>query len=274
MYKIGDFSRLCRVPVSALRYYADLGLLQPAHIDNFTGYRYYTIDQMPRLNRILALKDLGLSLEQIGDLLNESLSPDELRGMLRLKQAEIEQRLDDDRARLARVAARLHQIEEEGDMQTQEIVIKQIESQHVLSIREVIALPNDVGRLLGESISAMLAQGIEVAGPPAALFHDLEFKPADLDVEIVIPVAAPVKVELPLEGGRALKPVDLPALPQAACIIHTGDYADVEPTYAALSKWVGASGYRLAGPIREVYLTAPGDPAGTLTEIQYPVAKA
>jgi DNA-binding transcriptional MerR regulator len=273
MYKIGDFSRLSRVPVSALRYYADLGLLHPAQIDPATGYRYYTIDQMPRLNRILALKDLGLSLEQIRDLLNEALSPEQLRGMLRLKQAEIEQRLEDERARLARVAARLNQIDEEGHMPTHEIVLKQIEPQHVLSIREVIPVAGDVGRLLGECFGAIMAGRVEVIGPPTALFHDLEFKPADLDVEIAFPVAASVTAAIPLEGGRSLQAVALPALAQAACTIHTGDYDQMEPTYAALSQWVGTGGYRLAGPIREVYLTAPGDPAGTLTEIQYPVAR-
>ncbi|MBN8590435.1 MAG: MerR family transcriptional regulator [Anaerolineae bacterium] len=273
MYKIGDFSRLCRVPVSALRYYADLGILQPAHVDTFTGYRYYTIDQLPRLNRILALKDLGLSLEQIRDLLNDSLSPDELRGMLRLKQAEIAQRVEDEQARLARVAARLHQIEKEGQMPTQDIVLKQIESLHVLSLREVIPVPTDVGRILQESVMALMARQIEIIGPPATLFHDPEFKLTDMDVEVVLPVAASVRVDVPLSDGRQLKAIDLPAIPQAACIIHAGDYSEVEPSYAALSKWIGESGYKLAGPIREVYLTAPGDPAGILTEIQYPVAR-
>jgi DNA-binding transcriptional MerR regulator len=273
MYKIGDFSRLCRVPVSALRYYADLGLLQPARIDTFTGYRYYTLDQIPRLNRILALKDLGLTLEQIREVLNENLSPDELRGMLRLKQAEIEQQLEEDRARLARVASRLQQIDKEGQMPMQEIVLKQIESQHVLSLREVIPVPNEVGRLIGEGFSAIMANQVEVVGPPAAIFHDLEFKLQDMDVEVVFPVLASVKADLVLPDGRSLKAVDLTVIEQAACTIHTGDYSLVEPTYAALSQWVGASGYRLAGPIREVYLTAPGDPAGTLTEIQYPVVK-
>ncbi len=273
MYKIGDFSRLCRVPVSALRYYADLGILQPAHVDTFTGYRYYTIDQLPRLNRILALKDLGLSLEQIRDLLNDSLSPDELRGMLRLKQAEIAQRVEDEQARLARVAARLQQIEKEGQMPTQDIVLKQIDSLHVLSLREVIPIPTDVGRILQESVMALMARQIDIVGPPAALFHDPEFKLADMDVEVVLPVAASVRVDVPLGDGRHLKAIDLPAIPQAACIIHTGDYSEVEPSYAALSKWIGESGYKLAGPIREVYLTAPGDPAGILTEIQYPVAR-
>jgi DNA-binding transcriptional MerR regulator len=80
MFKIGDFSKLCRVPVSALRYYADIGLLEPAQVDSFTGYRYYSLDQLPRLNRILALKDLGLALEQIARLLDEDISSDEIRG--------------------------------------------------------------------------------------------------------------------------------------------------------------------------------------------------
>jgi DNA-binding transcriptional MerR regulator len=91
MFKISDFSRLCRLSVKALRYYDELGLLKPAQIDRFTGYRYYSIDQLPRLNRILALKDLGLSLEQIGGLLDSGLSPDQLRGMLKLKRAKLQQ---------------------------------------------------------------------------------------------------------------------------------------------------------------------------------------
>lgn len=274
MFKIGDFSRLCRVPVSALRYYADLGLLEPAHVDQFTGYRYYTMGQMPRLNRILALKDLGLSLDQIRTLMSGNLSTEELRGMLRLRQAEITQRLDEEKARLARVAARLQQIEQEGHMPTQEVVLKQIETQHVLSLREVIPVPSDVARLMTEGFGAIMANQVEIIGPPAALFHDLEFKPTDMDVEVVFPVAASVKADLALDRDRKLAVRDLPAIPHAACTLHAGDYALFEQTYAALSQWVGTSGYRLAGPIREVYLAAPTDPAGPVTEIQYPVERS
>ena len=100
MFKICDFSKICQVPVSALRYYADLGLLEPAHIDPFTGFRYYELDQLPRLNRIMALKDLGLSLEEIGRLLNEEVSVDEMRGMFRMQQAKIQQHVDDEGGRL------------------------------------------------------------------------------------------------------------------------------------------------------------------------------
>jgi len=98
--------------VKTLRYYDEIGLLKPAQVDRFTGYRYYSEDQLPRLNRILALKDLGLSLEQIGRLLDDDLPPAQLRGMLRLKQAEIQQCVEEEQARLARVEMRLRQIEQ------------------------------------------------------------------------------------------------------------------------------------------------------------------
>src|SRR5688572_27627844 len=128
MFKIGDFSRICRVPVSALRYYADIGLLHPAQIDSFTGFRYYSLDQLPRLNRILALKDLGLSLTQIQQILNEDLTASEIRGMLKLKEAELEQELEERQSTLARVKARLELIEHEQQvMNLQEIVLKSVE---------------------------------------------------------------------------------------------------------------------------------------------------
>ena len=99
MFKIGDFSRLSCVPVKTLRYYDELGLLRPAHVDRFTGYRYYAIDQLPRLNRILALKDLGFSLDQTIQLLNDELTPAQMREILRMKQAELHQRVRDEQAR-------------------------------------------------------------------------------------------------------------------------------------------------------------------------------
>src|SRR5512137_2728388 len=103
MFKIGDFSRLCRVPVSALRYYADLGLLEPAAVDPASGYRFYAAAQLTRVNRIVALKDLGLTLEEIRTVLDQGLGGDELRGMLRLKRAEAGRRLAEEQERLARV---------------------------------------------------------------------------------------------------------------------------------------------------------------------------
>lgn len=112
MLRIGEFSRLSQVPVRTLRYYDEIELLKPAKVDCFTGYRYYSVDQLPRLNRILTLKDMGLSLNQIARFLEDDLSPTEIRAMLRLKRAQIQQHLEEEQERLARVEAQMRQIEE------------------------------------------------------------------------------------------------------------------------------------------------------------------
>jgi DNA-binding transcriptional MerR regulator len=111
MIRIGDFSKLSMVSIKTLRYYDEMGLLKPIGIDRETGYRYYTVDQLPRLNRILALKDLGFSLQQIGQVLNEGVSSEQLRGMLRLKRAELQQQIADEQERIVRIEARLQMID-------------------------------------------------------------------------------------------------------------------------------------------------------------------
>ncbi len=85
MIRIGDFSKLSQVSVKTLRYYDETGLLKPVQADRFTGYRMYEYSQLLRLQRILALKDLGFSLDEIGQLLSENVTPEQMRGMLRLR---------------------------------------------------------------------------------------------------------------------------------------------------------------------------------------------
>ena len=92
MLKIGEFSQLAQVSVKALRHYDDLGLLKPDWIDRFTGYRYYTLQQLPRIHRILTLRELGFPLAQIERLLQTDLSPDELQRLMQMRQAELRER--------------------------------------------------------------------------------------------------------------------------------------------------------------------------------------
>ena len=86
MFTVGEFSRLAQVSKRMLRYYDEIGLLRPIHTDKLTGYRYYSAEQLPDLNRILALKDLGLTLEQVQRILRDNVSTDEIQGMLLLKK--------------------------------------------------------------------------------------------------------------------------------------------------------------------------------------------
>lgn len=274
MFKIGDFSKICQVPVSALRYYADLGLLKPAHVDPFTGFRYYELGQLPRLNRILALKEMGLSLEEIKRLLDDGVTADEMRGMFRLQEAKIQQHIEDELARLARVAARLRQIEREGKMPQQEVIVKSVDLQHVIAVREIISTPVVVGALINDGFAVLGQRGIQPLSAPGAIYHDEEFKLTDMDVEVVIPVASSVTGDLALLNGRTFAVRDLPPIPLAASVVHVGSYDGLTDTYQALGKWIDANGYRINGPSREIYLRPAGEHEDPVVEIQWPIEKA
>src|ERR1051325_5235352 len=126
MIKIGDFARLSQVSVVTLRYYDEMDLLKPIRVDDFTGYRYYSAGQLPRLSRILALKDLGFSLDQIKLMVADGLSSEQLRSMLTLQRAEVEKHLAEERERLIRIEARLRQIELEDRMPNYDVVLKTV----------------------------------------------------------------------------------------------------------------------------------------------------
>jgi DNA-binding transcriptional MerR regulator len=272
MIKIGDFSQLSQVPVKTLRYYDEIDLLKPARIDPFTGYRYYALDQLPRLYRILALKDLGLSLEQIAQLLTDHLSPESIRGMFTLKRAELRQHIQQEQERLARVEARIRQIELEGNMSGIDVVIKHIETQRVLSFREVVPDGAGISRMFGEVFGAVMRAGVRIIAPPLTIYHSHD---AGFDTEIAIPVENTVTSELPIDGTRKLTIQTLPAA-TVASTFHRGAYETIGDTYAALSRWVMEHSYDFVGPVREIYLTSPGEtpnPADYLTEIQFPVEK-
>ncbi len=270
MLKIGQFSRFSQVTVKTLRYYDKIGLLKPVEVDHFTGYRYYSANQFPRLHRILALKDLGLSLEQIGQLLDDELSADQIRGILRMKQVEIRQQVEEEQARLARVEQRLKLIEQENIMSTQEVIVKTVPAQAVTSVRDNVSIEG-LPQLFGELFGYLGQRGLGPSGPPFAIYYDEEFHGGPIDVEI----AAPVAVQVPT--SERIKTRELAAIGQAACIIHEGEYEDMRGTYNQLLQWIEANGYHITGPFREVYMQGPEsgrDPSTYVTEIQFPVAKA
>jgi len=272
MLKIGDFSRLSRVTVKALRYYDEIGLLKPVKVDRFTGYRYYSAEQLPRLNRILGLKNLGLSLEEIAWLLADNLSPQRIQELMKIKQAEMRQRLDEEKGRLVEVEGLLKQIEQEGTMPAYDnVVLKKIDPQKIVSIRDVIPTYADVVRLWEEFAPYLEEHGASFAGPALAIYYDMEFREKDVDIEIAVPITG----DLPVT--ERIKVHELPGIEQAACVIHQGPYETINQSYTAMMAWAEANGYQISGPDREVYLTSPNeveDPQAYVTELQIPVAKA
>jgi DNA-binding transcriptional MerR regulator len=274
--KIGDFSRLAQVTIKTLRFYDEIGLFKPAVVDRFTGYRYYTLDQLPRLNRIVALKDVGFSLEQIADMLNSDLTADEVRGMLRLKRTELQQQIEDSQARLTRLDMRLRQIEMEDNMSDYEIIIKKIEAQQAVCIRQIVPHISDIHRLFDRVQMAIRDQNIRPNGPWMALYHHAGYRDHDLDIEIAVPVESSPGGSITLDNGQMLTVRTVPAIERALTALWRGSYQELGEVYTALSTYLHDHDYHYLGPAREVYLRGPGDTANSadyLTEIQYPVGE-
>jgi DNA-binding transcriptional MerR regulator len=270
MIRIGDFSKLSRVSVKALRYYDETGLLKPVEVDRFTGYRLYEYSQLSILNRILALKELGFSLEEIGRLLDDGLSVEQMRGMLKLRETEARQKVREEAERLRRVEAWLSQIEQENQMSKYDVVIKNVEAVKVASIRDVVPTPSDQGGLWGELEGYLAMQRVRPSGACFTLYHDDEFKERDWDLEVCEPITDDVT------ESRRVKVRTLPAA-TVACAIHNGPFVTLNEAYTAIGKWIDASGYRIVGACRELYLRpakngSQTDP-DTVTEIQFPVEK-
>jgi DNA-binding transcriptional MerR regulator len=279
MIRIGDFSKISLVSVKTLRYYDELGLLKPVEVDAFTGYRMYEFHQLERLHRILALKDLGFSLEEIGQLLSENVTPEQMRGMLKLRRAEARQKVQEEAERLDRVEARLRQMEEEEAMSTYEVVIERIEPQQVAALRSIVPTPPEQGvlwMLLGEYLGAQHAR---CSAPCLAVYYDEEYRERDWDIEVCQPLNGT------LQETDRIKVKTLPLVETMACAIHHGPFTKIGEAYTAIMKWVDANGYRVIGPAREVYLQpAQETPQGgdvavsqndpeTITEVQFPVQK-
>ena len=280
MFRIGDFSRLAQVTIRTLRLYDELGLLKPAQIDKFTEYRYYTIEQLPRLNRILAFKDLGFSLEQIADLLGGHLKEAQLQEMLRAKQAQIEGELAEARARLARVAARLRQIEQEGRPPRYDVVLKTAEPLWIASVRGIVPKVEMMGDLRAERLKALYAGLAEAQvtprEPELVIYHNPEYTDTDIDMETATVIN--VADARHLDSGSGVVARELPAATQVASVIHRGALWEVPQAIIALFTWIGANGFASAGAIRELHLRwrelelAEKDFEDVTLETQIPVA--
>ncbi|WP_067712846.1 MerR family transcriptional regulator [Nocardia yamanashiensis] len=269
MFTIGDFARHGRVSVRMLRHYDATGLLRPAHVDPATGYRYYTAAQLARLNRVIALKDLGFTLQQVQTILDEKVTTEELRAMLRLRRAELESAMTAAAARLTQVEARLRSIESEGQMPTDDVVLKSLPSIRIAELSGVAtgfdAIAPVIQPLYDELFQRLQAAGIAPAGLGVAYYEDAP------DGGVL--VHAGVEVSAPLCDEYGLRIHDLPPIEQAATILHRGAMEAVLPTLQTLGRWIDANGYRSAGYPREISLECPANHGEWVTELQEPLTK-
>ncbi|MEU7636358.1 MerR family transcriptional regulator [Streptomyces sp. NPDC039016] len=305
MFSIGDFARYGRVSARMLRHYDAIGLLRPARTDPVTGYRFYAAAQLARLNRVIALKDLGFSLQQVAAILDEQVDVAELRGMLRLRQAELAAAREAAEARLGQVEARLRTIESEGHMSADDVVLKRTEPVLLAELSGIAASygPEDIGPVITplyeELFRRLAAAGVTPTGPGLAYYEAApeDAGPEDGGAPDAVLVHAGVAIsqeELAKAvrrkgagpgsaasaslgapaAGLGFDAVTLPGLDLAATVVHRGPMSRIVPTAQHLAHWIDGNGYRSAGYARELYLECPDDKEEWVTEIQEPVVRA
>jgi DNA-binding transcriptional MerR regulator len=254
MFKIGEFSRLSRVSVRMLRHYDQLGLLTPSQTDPFTGYRYYSAEQLPRLNRIIALRELGFSLEQIASMLEDDLSTEQLLGMLKLKRAEVEQQMQMEQERLTRLEGRIRQMSEAPKQGAYDVIVRDIEPELVATYREVAADDDRIQQMF-DTLEIYVAQfeAARADKPPFTIYYDDDYRDKDVDTEVAVPL------NYAIPENELIRVRQLPRLSNVACVVHVGEYVDIYQAYNSLLAWIEANGYRMTGPIREVYLRYGAD---------------
>ena len=274
MFTIGEFARLGDISIRMLRHYDEIGLLTPARVDPVTGYRGYSIAQLRDLNRIVALRGLGFSLAESRQLLS-GITAIELRSMLLLRRAELEQQLEAAQSGLAHVEARLAAIEREDEL-ADDVVVKAAPTQRLLAVARAIPGfgPDNIAPVLNpayeELRDVVAAMGLD---PGRVYLSCYDVSHGDAGKTITMFVGTPV----PDEVTEARAPAEIVVLPgvQVASCVRQGATREVWPRIVHdVMSWIEENGYEHVGPGRDFYLEVnDSDPSKQVFEIQAPLRR-
>ncbi len=276
MFRIGEFSRIGSVTIDTLRHYDALGLLKPAKVDPFTGYRYYTAEQLQPLNRIVALKEVGFSLEEIARILRDNLTTDEFRGMLKVQFALTESAIAVAQLRRERILARLNYLNLEENMPVYEVTLKSVDALTVAAIRETVPAIEQVAQWWGEVFNTLTswltANGLPF-GFAMTLYHNEGYTRENIDTEcaFILRNTECDKVARPVSPIVVYQMEAIPSM--ATTVVADWRVEGLAPAYNALGQWIEAHGYRMVGAPRELYYGSP-EMGDYTAEIQFPVEKA
>jgi DNA-binding transcriptional MerR regulator/predicted transcriptional regulator YdeE len=261
---ISRYARFVGLTVKALRHYDAIGLLEPAEVDAWTGYRLYLMDQVPRGRLIRRLRDLGLTLAEVRLALEDG---SRIQGLLREALA----RLEAEEQSLSKRRSQLSLILDEGAplmpiASDLDVTLVDVPERHVLKVNTTARL-EEFPRIIPENIMRIFRVAPREAGPPYFICFE---EPTDaVPVEIGVIVPAPVT-----EAPDGITPGTLPAV-RAARAIHRGPFEQIMDAYSAVWNWIDQQGLRVAGPARELYLSDPAkvpNPADYETELLWPVS--
>ena len=264
MLTIGEFARCAGVSVRMLRHYDALGLLVPARVDPRTGYRHYAAAQLARANRLVALKDLGFTLERVGSVLDAEVGIEQLTGMLTLRRAQIREQMSADDQRLRAIEARLRMIEKEGTMSEREFVEKPLPAVRLAQLTTEVGSQAEIGEQVGPLFDRLHAV-LQAADHPTT-GHPVAWYQATGD-GMRIGVGWPTTVAR-VAGAEV---ASQPAFERSLTVLHHGSMATIGDSWQALVTEAERRG-DVAGPGREVYLETPMDDADAwVTELQQPL---
>ena len=268
MLKIGEFSKLSRVSIRMLRHYDDIGLLKPARIDSFTGYRYYSPEQLPVIGRITALKDMGFALADIVKILEVYDDKEVLDAYLVRRQQELKKISETAEHQMRLLDTARERLRKEQNM-NYDVSIKTIPQRYAATVQMTIPRYEDEGmvwQILNEETASL---NMIPADPclVAAEFPEDEYR--ENDVEVI--AWKTVKGEYP--DTEHVKFRTLPPVKVASCMVR-GGYEQMPEVYGAVISWVSANGYECAGSMFNIYHVSPHEtqnPEQFVTEVCYPV---
>lgn len=256
-----------------LRHYDEHGLLEPERVDPDSGYRFYSVHQLGRVHRIVALRDVGFGLERIRQILTQDISVEELRGMLRLRRAQIEQAVGQEEDRLRRVEAHLRALEWSDIMELQDIVIKQTDPIRVAQACADGLTHADIAAAFGRLVPQVIAHLEEAGAKPGisvAVYEDDGGTAPE--GEIVLHAGFAIG-DQNVPNSEVVRVDSLPAIEVAAAVYRGGDEG-IMAAWEALVRWIDDSGYRLVGDCRELYHEwHDDDKARNVMELQQPIAR-
>ena len=267
-FKIGEFSKLCQVTVKTLRHYEEIGLLVPIEVDEWTGYRYYDISQLRRMNRIVYLKQLGLSLEEIAELFEDGKEyPDAELLRVKIEQCTSEmEHLVWRQAELAKLENRLHNQEKVMEKVFKKSLPARVFATHRRKVDSYQELFNLCPNIIGPEIHRL---GCECPEPQYCFTVEYnEEYGVDIDIEYFEAVARRK------EDSELIKFKELPEVTVALCVNHYGAYNKMPGTFAELFAYAEANGYEVADRPRFCYIDGIWNKDTVdewLTEIQLPI---
>ena len=271
MFKIGEFSRLVRVSPRMLRHYEKCGLLYPAEIDRFTGYRQYSAGQIPLLGKITALRDMGFSIDEIEGILPHFDDHAYMNRVLRPKMAEVKHAIEAERKKYEMLVQMSETVQKERNIMVFEVELKKLPPVKVLSLRGIIPHYKDEG-ILWENLGKYIGENqIPCHNNGYSTYFDDEYKESGPDVEIAVPVD-----DIGESDGEFVYK-EYPEIPLAATVRFSGPFdGGYDAACEKLANWMEENSYEFSGPQRGYVVSPPdagGDPDKCLTELQAPVEK-